>query len=181
MIAATHSNHPIATVAAATPRTSPLQEARACIRQAKMRITKPRIAIIESLLQHKGPISIERIHHDVGAAVCDLVTVYRCLAAFETLNIVRRSYSHNGTCLYELSLGRDRHYHIVCKACGETERLDYSPVEGVERMLQDRGYTQISHVIEFFGVCTACQKTSSRAHGIKTGKSKRLIVATPSH
>ena len=95
MIAATHSNHPIANVAAATPRTSPLQEARACIRQAKMRITKPRIAIIESLLQHKGPISIERIHHDVGAAVCDLVTVYRCLAAFETLNIVRRSYSHN--------------------------------------------------------------------------------------
>jgi hypothetical protein len=47
-------------------------------------------------------------------------------------------------------------------------------------MLQDRGYTQISHVIEFFGVCPACQKTSARAHGIKTGKSKRLIVAIPS-
>jgi Fur family ferric uptake transcriptional regulator len=160
MISATQSNHPLATVASPTLRESALDEARTRIRQARMRITKPRLAIIESLHRHEGPISIERIHQELGAKVCDLVTVYRCLAAFEQLGMVRRSYLHNGTCLYELTLGTPRHYHIICKACGTTDRVDYFPVEGVERMLQDRGYTQVSHVVEFFGVCPQCQQTA---------------------
>ena len=159
MISATQSNHPLAAVSNPNAAASPLDEARTRIRNAGMRITKPRVAIIESLLKYAGPISIERIHQDVGTNVCDLVTVYRCLSAFETLDMVRRSYLHNGTCLYELTLGAQRNYHIVCKACGTTERVDYFPAEGMERMLQDRGYAQVSHVIEFFGVCPSCQKT----------------------
>ncbi len=160
MIAATQSNHPLASVSQQPVADSPLNEARSRIRNAQMRITKPRIAIIESLLQHEGPVSIERIHQDIGAKVCDLVTVYRCLSAFESLGLVRRSYLHNGTCLYEVTLGNPRHYHIVCKSCGQTERVDYFSVEGMERMLQDRGYTQLSHVVEFFGICPSCQKTA---------------------
>lgn len=158
MIAATQSNHPLAAVVSVE---SALDEARSRIRNAKMRITKPRIAIIESLQRHEGPISIERIHQEMGIEVCDLVTVYRCLAAFEQLGMVRRSYLHNGTCLYELTLRTPRHYHIVCKTCGSTDRVDYFPVEGVEQLLQERGYSQISHVVEFFGVCPKCQQASS--------------------
>lgn len=164
MISATQSNHPLANVSEPTPAVSILDEARARIRQAAMRITKPRLAILESLQRHDGPVSIERIHQDVGTGVCDLVTVYRCLAAFEELDMVRRSYLHNGTCLYELTLGPRRHYHIVCKACGSTERVDYFPVEGVERLLRERGYAQVSHVVEFFGVCPKCQHTMPARH-----------------
>ncbi len=160
MIAATQSNHPLADVAKEAAADSPLNEARSRIRNAQMRITKPRIAIIEVLMQHEGPVSIERIHQDIGSTVCDLVTVYRCLSAFESLGLVRRSYLHNGTCLYELTLGNPRHYHIVCKSCGKTERVDHFSVETRERLLQERGYTQISHVVEFFGICPACQKVA---------------------
>ena len=161
MISATQSNHPLAAVAAsAAPADSTLDEARTRIRQAGMRITKPRLAIVESMQQHEGPVSIERIHQKMGTAVCDLVTVYRCLAAFEQLGLVRRSYLHNGTCLYELTLRTTRHYHIICKACGSTDRVDYFPVEGIERLLQDRGYAEVSHVVEFFGVCPACQSAN---------------------
>ncbi len=160
MIAATQSNHPLAAVSGDSPVVSALNEARSRIKQARMRITKPRLAIIESLEKHEGPISIERIHQHMGVDVCDLVTVYRCLTAFENLGMVRRSYLHNGTCLYELTLGTRRHYHIVCKSCGQTGRVDYFPVEGLERMLTDRGYAQVSHVVEFFGICPACQKAA---------------------
>lgn len=160
MISATQSNHPLATVAQADARESALTEARNRIRQAGMRITQPRLAIIASLHRHEGPVSCERIHQDVGIGTCDLVTVYRCLAAFEGMGLVRRSYLHNGTCLYELTLTAPRHYHIVCKACGATERMEYFPVEGVERLLAERGYAQVSHVVEFFGVCPKCQQSA---------------------
>ena len=161
MISATQSNHPLATVANADARESALTEARNRIRCAGMRITQPRLAIIASLHRHDGPVSCERIHQDVGAGVCDLVTVYRCLAVFEELGLVRRSYLHNGTCLYELTLTTLRHCHIVCKACGVPERIEYFPVEDVERLLTDRGYAQVSHVVEFFGVCPQCQSATS--------------------
>ena len=160
MITATQSNHPLAAVATPAPVESALEEARTRIRRAGMRITQPRLAIIGSLHAHEGPISIERIHQEVGAGVCDLVTVYRCLGAFEEIGLVRRSYLHNGTCLYELTLAAARHYHIVCKACGTAERVESYPVESVERLLTERGYAQISHVVEFFGICPQCQQAA---------------------
>lgn len=178
MIAATQSNHPMGTLTQPTPAGSPLDEARNRIRNAQMRITKPRIAIIESLLQHEGPVSIERIHHDVGANVCDLVTVYRCLSAFETIGIVRRSYLHNGTCLYELTLSAPQHYHVSCKSCGKTEKVDYFSVEGMERTLQDRGYSEVTHVVGFFGVCPVCQQ-SAPAREISPALSRSLDSVMP--
>ena len=162
MISATQSNHPLAATGSGANPESAMDAARIRIRNAGMRITKPRIAIIEALQQHEGPISIERIHQNVGANVCDLVTVYRCMAAFEELGMVRRSYLHNGTCLYELTLATPRHYHIICKQCGSSDRVDYFPVEGIERLLQERGYSQVSHVVEFFGVCAKCQPSATR-------------------
>ncbi len=160
MISATQSNHPLAGVTQATEGTSAVELARARIRGAGMRITQPRLAIIEVLQKHDGPVSIEKIHQATGSEVCDLVTVYRCLAAFEQIGMVRRSYLHNGTCLYELTLVSPRHYHIICKECGTSDRVEYFPVEGIERLLQDRGYTQVTHVVEFFGICPKCQPTA---------------------
>jgi Fur family ferric uptake transcriptional regulator len=174
MISATQSNHPLAAVASPVEVDSPVDEARARIRLARMRITKPRIALVEALQRHESPVSIERIHLEMGVGVCDLVTVYRCLAAFEELGMVRRSHLHNGTCLYELTLRTPRHYHIICKACGSTDRVDYFPVEGVERMLQERGYTQVSHVVEFFGVCPKCQQAAPDRHHPVTIPDERL-------
>lgn len=161
MISATHSNHPLAAVTPDSSASSPMTDALNRIRQAQMRITKPRVAILESLQTHEGPITIEQIHHEVGEDMCDLVTVYRCLTAFEEIGLVRRSYQHTGTCLYELTINTPRHYHIVCKSCRKTERVEYLSVENMERMLEDRGYTQLSHVIEFFGICPACQQAAT--------------------
>jgi Fur family ferric uptake transcriptional regulator len=162
MIAATQSNHPLA-VTGRDAVAACLDEARNRIRTAGMRVTKPRVALIETLLRQEGPVSIERIHHEVGVKSCDLVTIYRCLAAFEGLGLVRRSYLHNGTCLYEQTIGNARRYHIICKACGRTDPVDYALSEGTEQRLHDKGYAQISHVVEFFGVCPACQQAAKGA------------------
>jgi|SRR6478736_1121439 len=171
MIAATQSSHPLAAVAGKDVRRGILEEACNRIRTASMRVTKPRVALVEALLTQAGPVSIERLHQVVGIKACDLVTIYRCLAAFEDLGIVRRSYLHNGTCLYELTSGTDRHYHIVCKTCGRTDPVDFTFTNDTEQKLQDKGYARISHVVEFFGVCPACQQAAK--------SSRETAVATP--
>jgi Fur family transcriptional regulator, ferric uptake regulator len=157
MIAATHTNHPLPGAPDVRSKEAFLHEACNRIRGAGMRVTKPRVALVEVLLKQEGPVSIERIHHEVGVDSCDLVTIYRCLAAFEDLGLVRRSYLHNGTCLYEQTFDTARRYHIVCKTCGKTDKVDYTLTGDAEQKLKDRGYEHVSHVLEFFGICPECQ------------------------
>ncbi|MBP6865163.1 MAG: transcriptional repressor [Candidatus Didemnitutus sp.] len=164
MIAATQSNHPLAGVRPAPTPTSLIEAGCARLRETGFRITKPRIALLEALAQLDRPVPIEQLHQQLTKHPCDLVTVYRCLSAFERVGIVRRSFLHNGTSLYELSLGNTaKHYHIVCRQCGGTERVDYFPVEGIERMLRERGYTELSHLVEFFGTCPRCVSATRTA------------------
>ena len=161
MIAATQSNHPLGTAAPAGEKVNSLELACRCLRTARMRVTKPRTAILAALINRQGPTSIEGLHQDLAKNACDLVTVYRCLAAFENLGLVRRSFLHNGTSLYEFTFGHPQHYHVICKSCRQAEPVEYFSVEGMERLLKDRGYAQLSHIVEFFGVCPACQKVAA--------------------
>ncbi len=162
MIAATQSNHPLGQVAKAGEAPVPLDQACTRLRAAHMRVTRPRVSILQNLIQRSAPASIEQIHQNLDQHSCDLVTVYRCLAAFEQIGLVRRSFQHNGTALYEFTLGQKQHYHIICKECGRAERVDYFSVDGPERVLRDRGYTDLSHLVEFFGVCPACRQTNRK-------------------
>jgi len=163
MIASIQSNHPLSGVKDFGRTTNPLDQACARLRSAGLRITQPRIAILEALIKRNNPASIEQIHNDVTGDSCDLVTVYRCLAVFEGLGLVRRCYFHNGASLYEINLNNSQHFHIVCRSCGKVERIDVSLTDGVERMLRERGYQQVTHMVEFFGVCPDCQKQTAES------------------
>lgn len=166
MIAATQSNHPLGPVTKPGDAPPLIDQACARLRGAQMRVTQPRVAILQALISRSGPASIEQLHQQLDQRACDLVTVYRCLAAFEQIGLVRRSYLHNGTSLYEFSLGQERSYHIVCKSCGRTDRIEYFSVEGPERMLEQRGYREISHLVEFFGVCPNCHQQARNSPNV---------------
>jgi len=139
--------------------TTPLEIACARLKSAGLRITQPRIAILDALIKRSLPASIEQIHGDLSGSACDLVTVYRCLAAFEELGLVRRCYFHNGTSLYQISLGNEPVYHVVNKGDNSVEALDpetsselRAALTKVEEKLKARGYSEVSHMVEFFGV-----------------------------
>ncbi|HWZ95309.1 MAG TPA: Fur family transcriptional regulator [Opitutaceae bacterium] len=160
--------YPTMTAAKTSPRTtSALEQACARLKSAGMRITQPRIAIINALIKRAQPASIEQVHTDLADSSCDLVTVYRCLAVFEELGFVRRSFLHNGTGLYEINLNGTNHYHIVCKDTHRVEEIDAETttelrrvVKQIEDVLKNRGYNDVTHVVEFFGVSTSTQKSS---------------------
>ncbi len=162
MIASTQTNHPLAGAelpAGAPKGGKPLDIVCARLKSAGMRITQPRIAILSALLARHQPASIEQIFADLADQSCDLVTVYRCLAVFEALGLVRRSYFHNGTSLYEIKLVEESRYHVVCKKTNAVEEIDpvvaadlRRAIQRVEESLRLRGYSEISHLVEFFGV-----------------------------
>jgi Fur family ferric uptake transcriptional regulator len=157
MIASTQTNHPLASVSAAKSPAS-IDVACARLKSAGLRITQPRVAILEALLKRTAPASIEQLHNDLANSACDLVTVYRCLAAFQEVGLVRLCYFHNGTSLYQIALdGDSAPYHIVSKDTDEVSELDpessaelRAVVKRIEETLKSRGYTDVSHLVEFF-------------------------------
>jgi Fur family transcriptional regulator, ferric uptake regulator len=157
MIASTQTNHPLGANGEIAEGPSRVEKACARLREAGLRITQPRIAILSVLIARGQPMSIEQIHGAIRTKSCDLVTVYRCLAAFEAIGLVKRSFFHNGTSLYQLSDRKEADYHIVTKETHEVRALDSSisarlaiAIKEVEELLKADGYTDVSHLLEFF-------------------------------
>jgi Fur family ferric uptake transcriptional regulator len=157
MIASTQTNHPLHASGENLDPHARVEAACARLREAGLRITQPRIAILGVLIARGHPVSIEQIHGELRNRSCDLVTVYRCLAAFEEIGLVRRSFYHNGTSLYQLSDRNETVYHVVSKDGSEIRSLDAetsarlaAAIKQVEEQLKAEGYSEVSHVLEFF-------------------------------
>lgn len=171
MIASTQTNHPLASTSKPLAKSpTPVELATAKLKSAGLRITQPRLAILGALSKRSQPTSIEQLHDDVGSDNCDLVTVYRCMAAFEEIGVVRRAFFHNGTAMYELNLGRPSRYHVVCKRTNRVEELDQETsdelrgaIESVENKLRARGYGDLAHIVEFFGVSPQANRAAAPA------------------
>ena len=160
MIASTQTNDSLASVkAGGKGEEELLAAASARLKSAGLRVTRPRRAILAALIARRSPASIEQVHEALGASRCDLVTVYRCMAAFEEIHLARRTYFLDGTCLYEIDLGQSAKYHVVCKNTRQVEELDQGStaeltraLHEVEEALRSRGYSEVSHVVEFIGI-----------------------------
>ena len=157
MIASTQTNHPIAGVKNGKDQ-NPVEVACYKLKEAGLRITQPRVAILAALIKAGRPTSIDALHSELGPKSCDIVTVYRCMAAFESIGLVRRAFLINGTSLYEINLGDPNRYHVVCKDTNKVEELDSASadelrkaVQTVEDTLRAQGYTDVGHIVEFFG------------------------------
>jgi Fur family transcriptional regulator, ferric uptake regulator len=160
MTATSTTNSAVADPKSAAAKTqSPINIACARLKAAGLRITQPRIAILAALIKRGQPTTIEQLHADLESGSCDLVTVYRCLSAFEDIGLVRRSFFHNGTSLYAMSLGDAHPYHVICKDTNRVQEIDAETtaelrknVQRIEELLKSRGYNNVSHVVEFFGL-----------------------------
>lgn len=169
MIASTQTNYPIV----GTPHSdsaNPVELATAKLKAAGLRITQPRLSILAALSAREHPTTIEQLHQDVGPENCDLVTVYRCMAAFEEIGLARRAFFHNGTALYEINLGQPTRFHVYCKATNQVVELDGDmtselrrAIDGVQEVLRSRGYGEVAHLVEFFGVAPSQSRLTSAA------------------
>ncbi|MFZ9745938.1 MAG: Fur family transcriptional regulator [Opitutaceae bacterium] len=133
--------------------------ATARLKSAGLRVTQPRMAILDALCRQTSPVSIENLHAGLPAGACDLVTVYRCMTAFERSGLVRRAVIHQGTSLYQAAFGQAETYHVVCRSSGSLTALSPEVSRELQRAvakareeLREKGYREVAHMLEFSGV-----------------------------
>ena len=126
------------------------------LRQKGLRITEARRSMIRTLALSKVPLSADALHQKVGTENVDRVTVYRSLDAFELAGVVQRHPLEKGRSLYALAATDHHHHHLVCRQCGKIERLSSCDTTAIEAAAKNRGYTQLTHVLEIYGLCPTC-------------------------
>ncbi|MEN9722478.1 MAG: hypothetical protein RJB38_464 [Pseudomonadota bacterium] len=134
-----------------------LESALKTLEQAGLRRTQPRIAILKGLIAEHGPFSVDELRGFAVLKGVDRVTIYRVLTAFEELGLVRRCEFGDGTSRYEFSGSGHHHHHVICKKCRRMENVDECIPEALIQRVRKLGYEELSHTLEFFGICRNCR------------------------
>src|SRR5688572_29040590 len=151
---------PVAATTDLQPGSFTLDLLVARLKTSGLRVTGPRIAILEALAASTQPSTIEQLFVKAGSASCDLVTIYRSMAAFEKAGVVYRSgFSERGAVLYNADVGERRKYPLIRRGSSVIEELDsessaelQATIERIKQRLQSRGYERLQHIVEFFAV-----------------------------
>lgn len=127
------------------------------LRKNGNRITQQRRDIVQGILNFSSPFSTEELFNSLKKKSVDLATIYRSLATFADLGILSKVDFSDGVLRYQyISDQGHHHHHIICTQCKLVEAVDLCLASNHEAKLKKMGYSQVSHKLEFFGVCNAC-------------------------
>ena len=131
------------------------------IRAAGLRVTTPRLAILEAL-QHAPHSSAEQLFLSVRPALpgTSAQAVYGVLAAFTEAGLVRRFDPPGTAALFECRVG-DNHHHLLCIRCGKVTDVDC--VVGAAPCLSpsdSSGFAILSAEVTFNGICLQCRNAA---------------------
>ena len=117
------------------------------LKKAGLKVTLPRLRILELLEEDQAHLSAEDIYRkliDAGEEV-GLATVYRVLTQFEQAGICIRHNFEEGHAVYELTPS-DHHDHMVCLDTGDVIEFTDDVIEERQKMLAtEHGYEIIDH------------------------------------
>ena len=132
------------------------------LRERGLKATPTRLKILKLLAKSDQPLPAKDLFRKLGAAPgqkrFDTVTLYRNLALFEKSGLIAPIQLKDGALAFELTAGGNshHHHHFVCEDCGLIEHLDFCGLDLPTKALERRGYKNVHHRLEFFGVCPAC-------------------------
>lgn len=138
----------------------PAQTATDALRGGKHKLTGPRKAILEALSTNDHPLTAAEIHSRMPRELCDLATIYRSVKLLQKTGLVQRYDFGDGKARFELTCGQrsSHHHHLVCTRCARIVEIEECTIREMERTIAQRsGFKSVSHRLEFFGICPACQ------------------------
>ncbi|WP_081993804.1 Fur family transcriptional regulator [Kocuria sp. ZOR0020] len=136
---------------------------RAMLRDAGLRVTRPRVAVL---------VALHRNQHADAAAILEAVrqenpsvshqAVYDCLHALTEAGLVRSLQPAGSSALYEIRRN-DNHHHLVCRGCAQLVDVPCSTGQAPCLHLdENHGYLVDEAEIYYWGLCPDCRKQPDR-------------------
>ena len=130
------------------------------LREAGLRSTGPRIAVLRHLIGQAAPVSHAELCQELKTDGLDRATIYRNLIDLADVGIVSRVDLGDHVWRFELkSKGGDHegsHPHFVCSECGTVSCLTDSAVSIVRGKRAPRSLATKNVAIQITAKCDAC-------------------------
>lgn len=136
---------------------------RNILSEKNVSITNPRILVIEELLNHKKPLTIDLLQKNLKGKIA-LSTLYRVLNDLKKINVIKEFNTPEKETVVELSIHEeeDHHHHIFCKKCGDVQDINLSSNFEVDldkeiiEIQNSLKFTVEEHTLELIGICSNC-------------------------
>lgn len=128
-------------------------------RITKPRNTKQRDMVRDALAGAPGFVSAQKLHASLREdnTGIGLATVYRALAGLVAQGDADSLQSPDGEALYRACASTGHHHHLICRSCGLTVEIEATDVEQwARRTAESHGFSEAEHIVDIFGLCTAC-------------------------
>ena len=122
------------------------------------RATWQKAAVKQQLDAFKGFVSAQELHQEILAAgkKLGLTTVYRALLELVKSGEADALNAEDGETKYR-NCTPQHHHHLICRQCGHTEEFEMLGFElETALMASSKGFKEVSHSIELFGICRDC-------------------------
>lgn len=143
------------------------------LRQSHVRVTPVRERVLRFLAHRTVPATLNDISG--GGEVVgqfDDATVYRTLVLLVELEVARQLQFRDRSTCFVLNVPGECFSFLVCRCCGVITPIPHGEELHAleEQMTAQHGYTGLTHELELYGVCPACQE-----HTHSCGKPSKLL------
>ena len=134
------------------------------LRAASLRVTAPRVAVLQELADHPHADAddlVAAVRERLGSV--SVQAIYDVLRALGSAGLVRRIEPAGHPARYETRTG-DNHHHVVCRSCGDVADVD-CPVAAAPCIdpADARGFTVDEAEITYWGYCATCRTGHANA------------------
>lgn len=129
------------------------------LKNANLRQTHPRLAILEVLMEADGPITQQQITDSLSESAPDKVTIYRVLKCLMEKEIVHKAFVKKRTAFFELAHNCSKtqcHPHFTCTSCGKTFCIKNAKIPLAE--INEEGFIITHQKVALEGLCPECNK-----------------------
>ena len=133
------------------------QEIEQALRGAALRVTRPRVAVLEAVYQQPHA-DTESVIAAVRRGLPDVShqTVYDSLAAPTRAGVLRKIQPTGSVARYESRVG-DNHHHVVCRSCGSIADVDCAVGDApCLTASADHGFSIDEAEVTYWGTCPDC-------------------------
>ncbi len=139
------------------------EEGRSILNKHGLRITAPRLAVLNVLASAKSPISHAKVFDKLKESRWDPATIYRNLVKLCDSNVAVVVSRANGVARYSLAAEHGQHHHhphFICDKCGQVACL----VSEIAISLKSAGRwanALQNSTVQFRGNCPECTEVSA--------------------
>jgi Fur family ferric uptake transcriptional regulator len=139
-----------------------LEEFKRILKEKRLKFTKQRELILQTLYENEGHFSPEEIlsliREKMPNIKIGIATIYRTLALLEEQGLAYSISLGKEGKKYELGL-KTHHDHLVCIGCGKIIEFFDEVIEARQEEVAKRfNFLMQEHIMQLRGLCSECQK-----------------------